>query len=317
MSTETGTPRRPDASMTLLTEMLQRPLDPGYAAAAAARRAHGLPASTGLRSWRLGVALLGAGLLFGIAAVTLGPGATTRSNARADLIAQIEAGRLQAEQKSEQIATLNADLAARDVSALRAEPGRQVSQLRELSVVTGASAVEGPGLVITVDDAPASGDAASKTDPRAGARAQDGIVRARDLQIITNSLWATGAEAMMINGQRLTSTTAIRFAGEALIVNYRPLTRPYVITAIGDPGSFPARFAGGEGGSYLSTLKASFGIQEHIDTVANVTLPASAAVQTRVAAPLLESPSSSPSTSTGSLTPSPPTSSAPAPGGSP
>ena len=48
---------------------------------------------------------------------------------------------------------------------------------------------------------------------------------ARDLQIVVNGLWASGAEAVSVNGQRLTSKAAIRFAGQAILVNYRPLTR--------------------------------------------------------------------------------------------
>ena len=64
---------------------------------------------------------------------------------------------------------------------------------------------------------------------------------------------------MAINGQRLTSKTAIRFAGEAILVNFRPLTRPYVIAAIGDPGPMPAAFADGPGGTYLSALQSNFG----------------------------------------------------------
>ena len=61
----------------------------------------------------------------------------------------------------------------------------------------------------------------------------------------------------MINGQRLTATSAIRFAGEAILVNYRPLVPPYAVTAIGDPASLPTRFAQGPGGTYVSTLKLS------------------------------------------------------------
>ena len=72
-----------------------------------------------------------------------------------------------------------------------------------------------------------------------GARPQQGRVIAKDLQFVTNALWESGAEAVSINGKRLTSTSAIRFAGSAIIVDFRPLTRPYVITALGDPQALP------------------------------------------------------------------------------
>ena len=36
---------------------------------------------------------------------------------------------------------------------------------------------------------------------------------------LVNGLWQAGAEAISINGQRLTSTSAIRFAGQAILVD--------------------------------------------------------------------------------------------------
>ncbi len=297
---------RPDASMTLLTQILERPLDPGYTAMARRREAQGLPASTGGGSWRFAVALALAGLLLGVSAVSLRDTATGRANARAELIAQIGAGRKDAESKAGQITALNAELAALDARALAGQPGVSARTLSDLGLATGAAPVAGPAMVLTIDDAPDAGAAATNGDPRAPGRNQDGIVRARDLQIIANSLWAAGAEAMAINGQRLTSTTAIRFAGEALIVNYRPLTRPYVITAIGDPSTMPASFAQGTGGTYVATLTTTFGISVHTSTRAEVTLPASSSATTRLAQPLTPTPAASTTSgTTPQSTPSP------------
>ncbi|MFA1236677.1 DUF881 domain-containing protein, partial [Klebsiella pneumoniae] len=86
----------------------------------------------------------------------------------------------------------------------------------------GTVAVTGPGVVVTVDDAPGS-----QTDAR------DRVLDL-DLQILVNGLWQSGAEAISVNGHRLSNLTAIRGAGEAITVDYRSLTRPYVIEAIGD-----------------------------------------------------------------------------------
>ena len=55
-----------------------------------------------------------------------------------------------------------------------------------------------------------------------------------DIQLLVNALWASGAEAITINESRLTTTSAIRSAGDAILVNYRPLLPPYKIAAIGD-----------------------------------------------------------------------------------
>ena len=59
--------------------------------------------------------------------------------------------------------------------------------------------------------------------------AGDGRVLDRDLQELVNGLWAAGAEAVSVDGQRLTARTAIRSAGEAVLVDFRPLSPPYVV----------------------------------------------------------------------------------------
>ena len=64
---------------------------------------------------------------------------------------------------------------------------------------------------------------------------------------MVNGLWAAGAEAVAVNGQRLTALSAIRSAGDAILVDYRPLTRPYVVVAIGDPRTLQSRFVAGAG----------------------------------------------------------------------
>ena len=92
--------RRPDESMTLLTEMMQRPLDPGYAAAAAKREAAGLPPATGHRSALLVVAALLIGLLFAMSALALRAPATSASRAKAQLIDQIESRRAHGDQQT-------------------------------------------------------------------------------------------------------------------------------------------------------------------------------------------------------------------------
>ncbi len=77
-----------------------------------------------------------------------------------------------------------------------------------------------------------------------------------DLQILANGLWQAGAEAVAINGHRLSSLTAIRSAGDAITVDFRSLTRPYRVEAIGDPRTLPARFVETAGGAWWHELAA-------------------------------------------------------------
>ncbi|MFQ6172395.1 DUF881 domain-containing protein [Oryzobacter sp. R7] len=266
--------RRPDASMTLLTTMLERPLDPGYAAAAERREAAGLPRSTSLSSPRLLVAAVAIGLVVGVASYNLTTGNEPRSQARADLIREIEQRRTDVDRLGARAAQLQAEVTAIESEQLGEAAG--ASRGRDLAAVVGAIPLTGPGFVLTMDDAP-TGDGESDEE------SSEGRVFARDLQFVTNAMWAAGAEAVSINGQRLAANSAIRFAGSAIIVDNRPLGRPYRITALGDPGRFPADFADGEGGTYLSTLRSSFGVRVDTEVRDDLTVPAAVGLTTRFA----------------------------------
>ncbi|WP_195908245.1 DUF881 domain-containing protein [Nostocoides sp. HKS02] len=105
----------------------------------------------------------------------------------------------------------------------------------------------------------------------------------KDLQIIVDGLWQAGAEGIAVNGQRLTSKSAIRFAGEAILVNYRPLSRPYTIDVLGSSNDLQTEFADNDGGSYARALKDNYGIRVSIDGVTSLTLPAATALTVRYA----------------------------------
>ncbi len=106
---------------------------------------------------------------------------------------------------------------------------RGINDLDEtnLQISAGVKSVKGPGFSISINDA-------RKTDSLDFEKVNLARVFDTDLQLVTNALWASGAEAISINNQRLSTTTAIRSAGDAILINYRPLLPPYLITFIGD-----------------------------------------------------------------------------------
>ncbi len=148
--------------------------------------------------------------------------------------------------------------------------GEQAQQrLERLRSATGQTEVTGSGVTVTIDDAPLNAD-----DPLAN---KPGKVVDRDLQMIVNGLWQAGATNIAINGRRLTPTSAIRSAGEAILVNYRPLIPPYVVTAIGhDSNQLAGLFRESSAGLLLEELEASYGVFWELQTVGRVTLPAAA-----------------------------------------
>ncbi|SDQ39193.1 Uncharacterized conserved protein YlxW, UPF0749 family [Quadrisphaera sp. DSM 44207] len=269
--------------MTLLREVTERPLDPGYAAAAAERAARAEAATTGAGAgdgagagWRwsrraggTAAAAVLAGLLLTAAVLQLRVPAPAGD--RAALLQQIQERTAAADRAAAQAEALRAQVAAVQERALAGEPDAPQAD-PGLLVASGSAPVTGPGLVVTLDDGP-SPDGAASDDPRAPS---DGLHRVSylDLQVTANGLWSAGAEAVAINGERLTGTTAIRNAGSAVLVNFRPLSPPYRVEAIGDPNALAARFALSRASSWLTQAQRDVGLGVALQAAEELDLPA-------------------------------------------
>ena len=118
MTPSTTTDRRPDASMTLLTTMLERPLDPGYAAAADRREAAGEPRATSLRSPRLATAAVLIGLVVCVASYNLTASGSPRAQARENLVGQIQERRTEVDELGARAAALQAEVSAAEAAQL-------------------------------------------------------------------------------------------------------------------------------------------------------------------------------------------------------
>jgi uncharacterized protein YlxW (UPF0749 family) len=274
-------PRPLDASMTLLREVMERPLDPGYATAAA-RRAEGVrPTRRGLAVTLLLALICGA--LATRSILELRRPQPGGDQARAALQAQVRQRTAALDAQQEQLDQLRAQVATLRARALTGTGGAQLAeQARLLAVLAGETPVTGPGLRITLADAPSS-SAGGGTDPRQGTTADQGRVLDRDLQTVVNGLWAAGAEAISVNGQRLTARSAIRYAGQAILVDFRPLVPPYVVQAVGDAAGLQTRFAAGSAGAYLQALRDNYGVQAAIVPSTNLELPGAGGSTTRFA----------------------------------
>lgn len=273
--------------MALITEVMERPLDPSYGEEAERRRAAGLPPSTGSRTPLVVIASVVIGFLLVTAALSLRVPATAETKARDHLVGQIHNRQAEGDRKADRVAGLRSDVARLQQRALAGTGEPVADRLAAAELAAGTVPLAGPGLQLTVDDAEQEkGAADGDANPRTSAQGTDGRVVSRDLQFLVNSLWKAGAEAISVGGQRLTSQSAIRFAGEAILVDYRPLTRPYVITAIGDPKTMPSRFQRGPGGQYLRALQDQFHIRANLVVEDHLTVPAASAIRIRVATPV-------------------------------
>ena len=280
-TTRSGGHSRPDDSMLLLRNLVEDSLDEGYARAAA-RRAAGEPASRSA-VLVLTIGLLLVGLLLATAFAQTRQRAGSAAEARDALVAEVEQRSAANDKAQAQLDRQRAAVqrAQRQVLALSGAGTELADRLARLEAATGAAPVTGPGMVVRLNDAAGDGSG-SDVDPRTDVDT-DGRVTDRDLQTVVNEIWAAGAEAVAVNGQRLTALSAIRSAGDAVLVDFRPLTPPYRIEAVGDPKKLRETFVGGFGGSYLQVLQG-YGITYAVEDNDRLQLAASAGVRLRYAA---------------------------------
>ncbi len=257
--------------MSLLNNLMAHPIDEGYAAAARTRpQQDGKPVRSRHRVM-LAVAAVVLGFLIAVAASQNYRSAPEAEKQRKELIARIN-------QADTRLAGLRTDQTrlADEVRRLQAggltnaDNGVALQQkLDDLELQTGAIAVTGPGLKVVVNDA-------KDAD-------KEGRLLDVDLQQLVNGLWTAGAEAIAVNGHRLTSMTAIRGAGSAITVDYSSLTPPYTVLAIGDTGTLPARFAQSSGGQWVQYLVSNFDVRMTITTEDSLLVPADATIALRYA----------------------------------
>lgn len=150
----------------------------------------------------------------------------TSKGRRADLGSLVAVRQTRLDALERELSRLRGDLRALTVRSGDRGLRTLKLELDRLRLAAGLAAVEGPGIAIELADSPL----AKRGDPGS----TDFQIQDVDLQGVVNELWADGAEAIAINGQRIVATTAIRSAGGAVLVNYRVLTSPYSVAAIGD-----------------------------------------------------------------------------------
>ena len=187
---------------------------------------------------------------------------------RAELVERIRVQGERAEASQAQAAELRASVSQLQQLASDGLGEDFGDQLRAVEIATGFVGLQGPGAVLTMDDA-------VPPLPR-GVDPAEAKVLDIDMQGAVNGLWQAGAQAIAINGVRLTSVTAIRTAGEAILVDYRPLEPPYRIDAIG-PSDLADRFSQSQAGDDLAQLGEDYGIQSEVSAADEVTVPASTA----------------------------------------
>jgi uncharacterized protein YlxW (UPF0749 family) len=250
-------------TMGLLPYLTAHALDEDYAHVAALRQAD--PGDRTRR--RIGLAGALAIAVFAVLAATAAAqtsqDSASQERERRALIDQVKERKAAVAGDRRHVARLQTEIDRLESQQLRnsQDSGGVFSELRLLALRSGTSAVRGPGVEVVVDDAE-------------NAQSDRYKVLDSDMQKLANGLWQAGAEAISINGERLTALSAIRNAGSAITVNYTKLSRPYRILAIGNPETLPSRFADTTSGQAWFDLQREVGLRFTMRKQSSLRLPA-------------------------------------------
>lgn len=254
-------------TLPLLSLLTRESMDEGYQVVAERKRAEAGSPGAGEREGRrskvvTAVAVGIFGVLMAVAAVQTSRNADVEALGRASLAQRITQEKESVRALQERAGALRAENSQLEsgLRELRTREEDVTARVRRLGIRTGYLPVQGPGVRITVDDPP---DASPST-----------VVQDEDLHLLVDGLWASGAEAIAINGQRLTVLSPIQNTGQTIHVNVRPITPPYVIEAIGDPGRMPGRLLASTNGSLFYAVARSLGFAFDVQDDDNLELPA-------------------------------------------
>ena len=173
-----------------------------------------------------------------------------------------------------------------DLAQLRNDATNQSNRIRnlinsinQLNSLSGYEAVRGDAVRVSIQ---------ASVKPSLNDGVDLGIVLDSDVARVVNGLFSNGAVAISVNNYRITSTSAIRSAGQTILVGYQALTPPYEITAIGNVSEMIAEMKTGVTGEDIREISANYGVRFKVVQLNQVTIPESTApVRNRVSVRIL------------------------------
>jgi len=216
----------------------------------------------------LGIALLALGFLIAAQLQSEGPRVSYTSQERGPLVGTAQGLQAQQDALKAQIFSIRSQIATLEQQGQgSAEQVRQLNdQLAAARVAAGLIALHGPGLVLQLQDSTA-------TIPP-GDNATDYVVSAKDVRTAVELLWLAGSEAVAVNGERVTASTAILNIGGSLLVNSAYQSQPYHVSAIGPADLYPRLTASAAFQQFLRDRGERFGIRIAFAQPADVSVPA-------------------------------------------
>jgi uncharacterized protein YlxW (UPF0749 family) len=263
--------------MPLLQLIASEAIDEDYRTLAAnraqqtARHGHSAAPATQRRfRWGGVLAVLVFGALVATAAVQNSRNANVEDAGKDELIRKVQAARIELGSVEAEEARVRREISTDDATyqSVDSAADQQESISTRLGGLTGLNPVQGSGIRVTVNDPPNSDDTTQ--------------VRDSDLATMLNGLWQAGAEAIAINGQRVTAMSAPRNSGSTIRINDTSLSAPYAVTALGNPDTLSADFADSASGQEFLEVAQSLHMPLTVQNVSNVQLPAASASVARL-----------------------------------
>ncbi len=168
-----------------------------------------------------------AGLLAATSAINA-RGTDLRGGRNDSLIEIVGTERAGVEALQQQTKALQAQVDALSQAVHGDQMGGLQSSLSKLEVPAGLRGRRGPGIEVTLDDAPRGEPVPTGTDPNLL------LVHQQDIQAVANALWSGGAEGISLQGHRIISTTGIKCVGNTVVLQGIPYAPPYRIVAVGN-----------------------------------------------------------------------------------
>ncbi len=230
----------------------------------AVRRARAIP------SWQvtLGVALLALGFLMAAQLASEGPRVRYTTQERTPLVETANELQSQQDDLKSRILDLRAKIQGVETQGEgSADLVRQLNtRLQQARIAAGLIALTGTGIVIQLED--------SKAPVPPDGSESDYLVGSRDIRVVVEELWGAGAEAVAVNGERITPTSAIIDVGRSLLVNSAYLTPPYQVTALGAPDLYDRLSASPGFVDFVRSRSEGYGIRVSLAEPASVDMPA-------------------------------------------
>jgi uncharacterized protein YlxW (UPF0749 family) len=228
--------------------------------------------TTMARGWKVAAPLVLAmcGILLVVSAKTSG-GTDLRGSDLLEMPDLVRAEERRVQHLAAQVDELKTEVDSLTKSRGDDETRRVQEQFEELRPTAGMTPVQGPGLTVTLDDAPRPVD---RQELAPNTHIEDYIVHQGDLEAVMNALWAGGAEALMVMDQRIGSTSTVRCVGSVLLLEGRQYSPPYKISAIGDPAALQAALDQSNAVADYRFYADRLGLGYEVESVETITMPA-------------------------------------------